>query len=94
MKRTLVAWTIALLAGAVLAQTPTSSGVVTKLDKEAQKVTLKHSEIKNLDMPAMTMAFRVRDAQLLSDLAVGDRVRFIAERVDGQYVLTAISKAP
>ena len=94
MKRTLIAWTAALVAGAALAQTPTSSGVVTKLDKDAQKVTLKHGEIKNLDMPAMTMVFRVNDAQMLSDLTVGDKVRFVADRVNGQYVLTAVSKAP
>ena len=42
----------------------------------------------------MTMAYRVRDAKLLDSVGVGDRVRFVAERVDGQYTVTSISKAP
>ncbi len=90
-------WTLAaaiLLAGAALAQAPTTSGEVTKLDKAAGRITLKHGEIKNLDMPPMTMAFRVKDAKLLDGLAVGDRVRFAAEKVDGQYTVTVLAKAP
>ena len=59
----------------------------------AGRITLKHGEIRNLDMPPMTMAFRVRDAKLLDGVTVGDRVRFVAERVDGQYTVTALSKS-
>ncbi len=70
------------------------AGEVTKVDKAAGRVTLKHGEIKNLDMPPMTMVFRVRDTALLDNVAVGDRVRFVAERVDGQYTVTALTKAP
>lgn len=87
-----------LLGGAALvgamawAQAAAATGEVTKLDKAAGRVTLKHGEIKNLDMPPMTMVFRVRDAKLLEPLAVGDRVRFEAEKIDGQYTLTSISK--
>ncbi len=77
-----------------MAQGATTAGEVTKLDKAGGRITLKHSEIKSLDMPAMTMAYRVRDARLLDSVAVGDRVRFVAERVDGQYTVTSISKAP
>jgi Cu(I)/Ag(I) efflux system periplasmic protein CusF len=83
-----------VLAAAALAQAPTAGGEVAKVDKAASRITLKHSGIKNLDMPPMSMTFRVRDAKMLDDLAVGDRVRFVAERVDGQYTLTALSKAP
>jgi Cu/Ag efflux protein CusF len=75
-------------------QAATSAGEVTKLDKAAGKITLKSGEIKNLDMPPMTMGFRVRDPKMLADVAVGDRVRFVAERIDGQYVVTTLSKAP
>ena len=82
------------LAAAALAQTPTTQGEVTKLDKAQGKVTLKHGEIKNLDMPPMTMVFRVADPKMLDNLAVGNRILFTAERVNGQYTLTAISKAP
>jgi Cu(I)/Ag(I) efflux system protein CusF len=85
-----------LSAACTLAQadTPMSQGEITKLDKPTGRVTLKHGEIKNLDMPPMTMVFRVRDAKMLDSVAVGDRVRFVAEKVNGQYTLTALAKAP
>ena len=76
------------------ADTAMSQGEITKLDNPAGRVTLKHGEIKNLDMPPMTMVFRVRDAKMLDSVAVGDRVRFVAERLNGQYTLTALTKAP
>jgi len=85
---------MAAMGGAVHAQTPTSAGEVTKLDKAGNRVTLKHGEIKNLDMPPMTMTFRVSDPKLLEGVAVGDRVRFVADRVEGQYTVTALTKAP
>lgn len=86
---------LALLKGGLaLAQANVAAGEITKVDKAAGKVTLKHGEIKSLDMPPMTMAYRVRDAKLLDNIAVGDRVRFTAERVDGQYTVTSMSKAP
>ena len=77
-----------------LAQAPLVGGEVTKIDKAGARITLKHGEIKNLDMPPMTMVFRVRPPQLLEGVAVGDRVRFAVERIDGNYTVTALSKAP
>jgi len=87
---------IAALAATTLAlaQAPMANGEVTKLDKANARITLKHGEIKSLDMPPMTMAYRVRSPQLLEGVAVGDRVRFTAERIDGHYTVTALSKAP
>ncbi len=76
------------------APTPTTMGEVTKVDKAASKVTLKHGEIKNLDMPAMSMVFRAKDAKLIEGLAVGDKIRFTAEKINGQYTLTSVTKAP
>lgn len=94
-------WTTAALCvalgavvGASHAQSPTTAAEVTKVDKSGGRITLKHGEIKNLDMPPMTMNFRVRDARLLDGVAVGDRVRFAAERIDGQYTVIALTKAP
>jgi len=85
----------ALLASPALwAQTPSVNGEVIKLDKAAGRVTLKHGEIKHLDMPPMTMVFRAADPKLLDGLAVGDRVRFTVERIDGQYTVTSVGKAP
>jgi Cu/Ag efflux protein CusF len=85
---------VAVSAPLAWGQAATSAGEVTKLDKAAGKITLKSGEIKNLDMPPMTMAFRVRNPKMLDEVAVGDRVRFVAERIDGQYVVTTLSKAP
>lgn len=83
-----------VLSSAALAQAATSGGEVIKIDKAGSRVTMKHDGIKSLDMPPMTMSFRVRDPKLLDAVAVGDRVRFAAERVSGQYTVTALSKAP
>ena len=76
------------------AQAATASGEVTKLDKAGGRITLKHGELKALDMPPMTMSFRVREAKLLDGVNIGDRVRFTAEKLDGQYTVTALAKAP
>jgi Cu(I)/Ag(I) efflux system protein CusF len=65
-------------------------GEVKKIDLDAGKVTLKHGEIKNLDMPAMQMSFRVSDPAWLKTLQVGDKVKFSADKVGGQFTVTAI----
>jgi Cu(I)/Ag(I) efflux system protein CusF len=58
-------------------------GEVKKVDKEAGKVTLRHGELKALAMPAMTMVFRAKDPAMLDQVKVGDKVKFIAEKIDG-----------
>lgn len=70
-----------------------SSGEVRKVDKEAQKITLKHGEIKNMEMPPMTMVFKVLDRTLLEKINAGDKVNFNAEKRDGAFVVTAIEIA-
>jgi Cu/Ag efflux protein CusF len=82
------------LTTAALAQVPTTAGEVTKVDRAAGKVTLKHGEIKNLDMPAMNMVFRAKDPKVIEGLVVGDKIRFTAEKINGQYTLTSVTKAP
>jgi Cu(I)/Ag(I) efflux system periplasmic protein CusF len=84
----------ALLFSAALASAQSSDGEVRKLDSDQGKITLKHGEIKSLDMPAMTMVFRVKDKSWLSALAVGDKVKFDVEKIDGQYTVTLIKKMP
>jgi Cu/Ag efflux protein CusF len=44
-------------------------------------------------MPQMTMVFRVRDPAVLDQVHVGDKVRFAAEKVGGQYTVTKIVPA-
>jgi Cu/Ag efflux protein CusF len=70
-----------------------AEGEVRKVDKDAKKITIKHGEIKNLDMPPMTMVFQVEDAALLDRFKSGDKVKFAAEKVGGAYTVTAIDKA-
>lgn len=67
-----------------------AQGEVRKIDKAAQKITLRHGEIKNLDMPPMTMVFQVKDAAMLEQVQAGDKVRFRAEKVGNAYTVTAI----
>ncbi|MDZ7939092.1 MAG: copper-binding protein [Rhodoferax sp.] len=71
-----------------------SSGEIRKVDKATSKITIKHGEIKNLDMPPMTMVFQVRDPALLEKTKAGDKVRFSAEQQEGAIVVTAIEPAP
>lgn len=67
-----------------------NEGVVRRIDKEQGKVTLKHGPIPSLDMPGMTMVFKVADPKLLEGLREGDSVRFAADRVNGSILVTAL----
>jgi Cu(I)/Ag(I) efflux system protein CusF len=67
-----------------------ADGEVRRIDKEAKKITLRHGEIKNLDMPPMTMVFQVQDAALLDKVRTGDKVRFQAEKAGSAYIVVAI----
>ena len=68
-------------------------GEVRRIDAAQKKVTLKHGSIASLDMPPMTMVFQVADVQLLSNLSVGDKVRFAVEKQQGAFVVTTLEKA-
>jgi len=67
---------------------------VRKVDRDAGKLTLKHAEIKSLDMPAMTMVFQARDKAMVEGLQPGSKIRFRAGRESGQYMVMEIQKAP
>jgi Cu/Ag efflux protein CusF len=77
------------------AQAPAmSEGVVRKIDASNAKITLRHGPIANLDMPGMTMVFRVQPPELLNAVKVGDKVKFRAEDINGTFTVTAIQAAP
>jgi Cu(I)/Ag(I) efflux system periplasmic protein CusF len=82
--------TAALVPVLALAHSHQTQAEVRKVDREAKKVTLKHGEIKNLDMPPMTMVFQVKDPAVLETLKQGDKVKFTAEKLNGAYVVTSI----
>lgn len=67
---------------------------VRRVDAERQRVSLRHGPIPNLEMAAMTMVFQVRDPALLPRLRQGERIRFSADRVDGEYTLIEIAPTP
>lgn len=71
-----------------------SEGEVRKIDLQGRKITLQHGPLKNLDMPAMTMAFQVSDAAMLTKVKVGDKVRFVATNPAGKLTVTDIQLAP
>jgi Cu/Ag efflux protein CusF len=69
-------------------------GQVTKIDAKQNKITLRHGPIKSLDMDeSMTMVFRVQDPAMLKQVKVGDKVKFEADRVNGQITVTKMQKA-
>ncbi len=74
--------------------TAMTAGEVRKVDRDQGKVTIRHEALANLDMPAMTMVFRVADPAMLDRVSEGDRIRFVAERRDGALTVVAWLPAP
>ena len=72
---------------------PLTAGEVKKIDPGAGKVTIKHAPIENLDMPAMTMVFRVKDPAMLGQLKVGDKIKFLADKVNGAITIMQLEPA-
>jgi Cu(I)/Ag(I) efflux system protein CusF len=68
-------------------------GEVRKVDKEGGKLTLKHADIKSLDMPAMTMVFVVKDKAMLDKLKAGDKIKFKAINDAGKFTVTEMQMA-
>ena len=69
-------------------------GQVIKIDESAGKITLKHGPLKQFDMDeGMTMVFRAQDPAMLKTVKVGDKVKFVPERINGQFTVTKIQKA-
>ena len=85
--------TLALLLFALPAAAQSVSGTVTKVDEPQDKLTINHGPIKNLDMDAMTMVFRAGDAAMLKGLKAGDKIKFDADRVNGQITVIKLQKA-
>jgi len=75
------------------ANTALTEGEIRKVDKDAKKITIKHGPIRNLDMPAMTMVFQVKDPAMLGQVKAGDKVKFAAESVGGAITVTKIEAA-
>ena len=70
-----------------------TNGDVRKVDQDAGKVTIKHGDIKHLDMPGMTMVFTAKDKSLLAKVKPGDKVQFMVVNEGGKMVVTDIQPA-
>ncbi len=66
-------------------------GTVKKVDKAAGKLTLSHGPLPN-GMPAMTMAFGVKNPAWLDQLKAGDKIRFGMEDTGGALTVTRIER--
>lgn len=80
-------------AGHQAAPAELTEGEVRKIDREAGKITLRHGELKNLNMGAMTMVFRVREPAMLDQVKAGDKVKFAADRVGGAIMVVQLQAA-
>ena len=67
-----------------------STGEIRKVDKDAGKLTIKHGPIQNLEMPAMTMVFQVKNPAMLDQVATGDKIKFAVEKTGGALVVTHV----
>ncbi|MGQ2956610.1 copper-binding protein [Hydrogenophaga sp. ANAO-22] len=67
-----------------------TDGEVRKIDKENGKITIKHGEIKHMDMPPMTMVFNAKDKAMLDKVQVGEKIQFIVIQDAGKMVVTDI----
>jgi Cu(I)/Ag(I) efflux system periplasmic protein CusF len=91
-----VAMLLAAVSQPVFAQAPAemTSGQVTKVDASAGKITIKHGAIKKFDMDdGMTMVFRAQDPEMLKAVKAGDKIKFEADKVDGQFTVMKLEKA-
>jgi Cu/Ag efflux protein CusF len=89
---TLLLLTAAALTLPTAALAQMAEGEVRRIDAANNKVTIRHGEIKNLDMPPMSMVFVAKPASVLKGVQVGDKIRFSAIEENSQYVVTKIEK--
>lgn len=88
MKRIAIAALAAVLF-AVPAWAEEAEGVVRRVDKNAEKLTIRHGPIPSMDMPSpMTMVYRVKDPAMLDQVKAGDKIRFEAEKIGGLFTVT------
>ena len=87
---TIAAAMVALSATSTAWAAEYTSGMVKKLDAKQNKITIKHEELKNLNMPGMTMVFAKGDKVELAKLKEGQKIKFIADRVNGQLTVVEV----
>ena len=81
------------VASATVEAAQMSVGEIKKVDRDAGKITIKHGPLLNLNMPSMTMVFKVKEAAMLETVKAGDKVHFVAEKINGALTLTKLDPA-
>src|SRR5262250_1925830 len=89
-----LALALSLGSQSVIAQSALIDGQVTKVDQSAGKITIKHGPAKRLGMDeSMTMVYKAQDPAMLKTMKAGDKIKFDADQVNGQFTVTKIEKA-
>jgi Cu/Ag efflux protein CusF len=73
-------------------RTPLLAGEVTKVDKSAGTITIKHGPIAKFDMDGMTMEFRAKHPAMLKQVKPGDKIKFDVDKINGRFTVTKIEK--
>ncbi len=89
-----LAWLTLLVAAPLAFAQALVDGEVTKVDVAKSMITLQHNAVPNLDLPAMKMAYKVKDPAHLAMVQVGDRVKFSADKIGGHFTIVTLTKAP
>jgi Cu(I)/Ag(I) efflux system protein CusF len=65
-------------------------GEVTRINKDTNKISIRHGPLPHLDMPAMNMVYAVKDPALLDKVRVGSKITFVADKIDGTFTVLSI----
>jgi Cu(I)/Ag(I) efflux system periplasmic protein CusF len=85
---------LALTSQHLAAQNILIDGQVVKTDPSTGKITIKHGPAPKLGMDeGMTMIYKVQDPKLLGTVKAGDKIKFDADQVNGQYTVIRIEKS-
>lgn len=82
---------LAPLAVHAAGEGPMVDGQVTEV-RPGGELTIKHGPLPNLDMPAMTMVFKLKDAAMGKGIKKGDKIKFHAEDVGGKLTIMHLEK--
>jgi len=81
------------ISSGVGAQSDLVNGQVTKIDESANKITMRHGPMPKFELDeGHTMVFRVQDPAIFKQVKIGDKVKFEADRVNGQFVVVKIQR--
>lgn len=95
--KNLLALAFAAFASVAAAQTmdhgemAMTTGMITKIDTQWNRLTIDHGPLENLEMDAMTMVFEVADPAMIEGLSEGQEIEFSADRVKGKLTVTEIA---